>query len=363
MKKIYLSSALLGASLFASAQITVSQWDVVMPGKQIIQARDTLKENNPGAINPGPAGANQTWNFSTLGAHVIDTLTATNPNWLANGPQFPGSNLALVNFSDGSEFYLDNKATGMWAIGFYGDPIGVGTMTVKYDDSEQLAKFNDTYGTTFQDTALAEIEFAFSQLPGVDSIKVKHMVFKDFLTDGWGNITTPAGTYPSLRHRGRVISVDSIFAHPIGPPQWVHIGAPYSPTVDTVWHFTWWGNKTANTLGFPILEFDSARADSIRNITWLQATIIGGVNDAAAALSIRNVYPNPSADVINFEITNADVSAIEFFNLAGKKIDAISVNGKTASYNASHLTSGIYFYRAVDAGGNTLSKGKIEVVR
>lgn len=363
MKKLYFSFVLFFVSLFASAQITITQWDVVMPGKQIIRARDTVKEDNPGMINPGPAGANQTWNFSTLGAHMIDTLTATNPNWLPNGSQFSGSNLALISYADGTEFYLNNHTNGLWAIGFYGNPIGMGSMAIKYQDPEQLAKFNDTYGNTFKDTAIAEIEFPFTQLPGVDSIKIKHTAFKDFVTDGWGNITTPAGTYPSLRHRGQVITIDSIFAHPIGPPQWVHLGPPYSPSVDTVWRFEWWGKMTANALGFPILEFDSARGDSIRNIIWLKATIIGDVNEPLVPLSITKVYPNPSAETIYFEIQNTFITAIEFFDLSGRKIDAIEVNAGTASYNASHLGAGIYFYRAVNENGTTFSRGKIEVVR
>lgn len=362
MKKLYFFSVFLSVSLFAFAQITVTQWDVIMPGKQIIRARDTVKENNPGMINPGFGGANQTWNFSTLGAHMLDTLIATNPNWLPNGPQFSGSNLALIS-TDGTEFYLNNHATGLWAIGFYGDPIGMGPMAIKYQNSERLAKFNDTYGNTFKDTAIAEIEFPFNQLPGVDSIKIKHTVFKDVVTDGWGNITTPAGTYPSLRHRGQVITIDSIFAHPIGPPQWVHMGPPYSPTIDTVWRFEWWGKMTANALGFPILEFDSARGDSIRNIIWLKATVIGDVNEPSVSVSIANVYPNPSAEAIYFEIENTSITTIEFFDLSGRKIDAIEVNARTVSYNTSRLSGGIYFYRAINQNGTTLSKGKIEVIR
>jgi hypothetical protein len=62
----------------AQSAITLNTTDLAYIGKVVKQASDTM----PGSsIVPGPAGTNQTWNFSALMQHSVDTLTFTNPNW------------------------------------------------------------------------------------------------------------------------------------------------------------------------------------------------------------------------------------------------------------------------------------------
>lgn len=362
MKKLLLSSFFLSAIGFStSAQISVGQWDVALPGNVLLQAHDTLKPMTPGSINPGSAGANQVWSFSTLGAHVVDTLTTTNPNWLPNGSTFPNANLAIMNSSDGSEIYLNNNASGLYIEGFYGDPFGIGAMAISYDSVEQLAKFTDTFNTTFQNTAYAEFEFSFTQIPGVDSLQVRHYVNKNIATDGWGTITTPLGSNIScLRHSGLVVTIDSIFAHPIGPPGWIHLGAPYSPNVDSSWHFSWWGSGK----GFAILEFDSTAGDTIRNINFLKAMPSpGGIQEAAVA-GTMSVYPNPAVDIITFEFKSNEINSVDVFDLFGNKIAALPVN-KTNKivFNAQQLSAGTYLYRSADANGKMMGKGLFEVIK
>ncbi len=358
MKKTLLSSALITVTGMASfGQISIGQWDVALPGKVLHQANDTLSSLTSGYISPGSAGASQTWNFSALGAHVVDTMTFTSPLWLPNGSSFPNANLAILNSSDGSELYLQRNATGLFVEGAYGDPFGQGAMAVPFNPAEQLIKFTDTYNTSFQNTSSAQGQFALTALPGVDSVRFKHTVNKDVLTDGWGNITTPLGTYASLRHKGRVITSDTVWLHVIAPPQWVDAGPPYT-TTDTTWHFSWW----ASGVGFPLLEFDSTHADTIRNVVWLKtAPFIGGINETANASGVAS-YPNPAVDQIHFEINNQDISFVELFDLSGKKILSLPAkNSRTITYNTESLSGGTYFYRAIDASGTMLGRGKFEV--
>ena len=98
MKKIIFTFHFFSAGIMISnAQIWIGPWDVPVAGKVLQRANDTMKTKTPGSINPGSAGANQTWNFSTLLSNTVDTLTFTNPAWTANGSSFPNSNLAVMN--------------------------------------------------------------------------------------------------------------------------------------------------------------------------------------------------------------------------------------------------------------------------
>jgi len=327
-----------------NAQITITQNDVATVGKVILRTHDTEKDTMPGSINPGPAGANQTWNFSTLITGNVDTLLFTNPAWLPNGSNFPNANLAIINSSDSSETYLENNSTGLYIDGVYGDLSGQGMMALTFNPTDVIDKFSDTYNSTFQNTAVLKKDIPLSILPGLDSGRIKHIVYRDSRTDGYGNVTTPLGTFPSLRHREMVIVTDTIWIHNIAPPGWFI----YTSTIDTVWHFSWW----ANNIGFSLLEFDSTKADTIKNITWLKTM---PTNNAVNELSNSDeliVYPNPSADG---EITVYGLQSpadIEIYNSLGKKVYHSELETVNPKLNISDLANGFYFLKI----GNTAKK-------
>jgi len=339
MKKTILLFSFFGAGIIISnAQITITQADVAGVGKFLLQAKDTIKTFTPGSINPGTAGANQTWNFSTLLSDTVDTLTFTNPAWTAQGSNFPNANLAVINSSDGSITYVEKTATGLFADGAYTNPMGQGFMAVTINPKEELISFANTYNSSFKDTSKLSIKVANSQIAGVDSLMMKEVKYKDIKTDGWGHVITPLGNYTSLRQRGPVTTIDSIFAHPINSTVWIHVGAPYSPTVSTVWHFSWW----ANGVGFPLVEFDSTAADTIRNITWLKTLpVIGGINEASL-LSTVNSYPNPSAGQFVVYGLPSTVYSLNIYNVVGECVFQTTSNRKEETINLD-VPNGIYF--------------------
>lgn len=360
MKKLLLTSAVCHLTFYmAFSQITLNQSDVAGVGKQLTVAHDTLI---PNSYNPGSSGKNQTWNFSTLAAHTIDTLTFTNPAWLPNGAKFPNANLAIMNSTDGSEIYLDNLPSGLLIEGIYGDPTGTGATSIQFNPKERLAVFVDTFNTSFQDTSKLQFEFPFTipQLPTVDSVRVKRTTMKDVKTDGSGTITTPLGTNNCLRHRGQVITIDSVFLHNSSPSGWFPAPAPYDVTIDTLWHFSWW----ANGKGYSLLEFDSTHADTIRNIQWLKTILVAGaVHETTTMAGAVAVYPNPATAQVNFEITNADASAIEIFDVGGNKMALLPTYKNKITYSAESLAQGTYIYRALDAKGNVIGAGKFDVMK
>ena len=336
MKKLLLSLSSF-IVLTVNAQLYITEWDVAGIGKMLTQAHDTLIPLTPGSINPGPSGLNKTWNFSTLGAHIIDTLTFTNPAWLPNGSNFPSANLAIVNSSDGSEIYLDKLPSGLFIEGVYGD-LGAGPLIIPFNPKEQIAAFVDTFNASYVNNSKIDFQFPFNQ-PPVDSARVKHIADKSVLTDGSGNITTPLGTYNSLRHRGRVINTDTVWIHAPAFGGWVI----YQATIDTLWHFSWW----TTGVGYSLLEFDSTKADTIKNVQWLKTLpVLGAVHETSAVKQLT-IYPNPTASQINFEINNTEISSIEIFDMAGRKITSLPANKSKniITYNVDVLPSGTYFFR------------------
>ena len=348
-------------ALSVNAQVQLSQWDVAPIGKKLGQANDTIHAKQVGSLNPGPSGANQTWNFSNLQANTTDTLTFTNPSWLGSASSFPTSNLAVVYqlLGNGAETYLQLTPAGLFIEGAYGDPLGIGAQTINFKPHEQLMKFPDAYGNSFTNKSRLEFTIPFSYLQGVDSLHVIHNVSKDIKTDAWGKITTPLKTFDCLRHSGFVTTIDTVLMHAFGT--WLDVTPQLGGGAVVVKHFEWW----APGAGFPVLAFDSAINDTIKNITWLKTLpVVGAVNEIAP-LSELKTYPNPASANVNFEIKSREVSSIDIFDLSGKMISSIPVNNtvRTVTYNTSNIASGTYFYRTKDSKGNAINRRKFGVAK
>ncbi|TAL62222.1 MAG: T9SS type A sorting domain-containing protein [Bacteroidetes bacterium] len=331
----------------SNAQITIYPYDVVLAGKVLYQATDTVKSLTVGAINPGPSGANKTWDFSTLLSNTIDTMTFTNPAWLSSGSNFPTSNLAIL-FPDGTEYYLKNTATGLFIMGAYADFTGQGSGVLQMNPNEEITSFPNTYNSTFQNTSGFTLTAPYSSFP-IDSVRIKEEKDKNVLTDAWGSITTPLGTYNCLRQKGKVVTHDSIWIRNSITSQWSFA----AETLDSNWHFAWW----ASGLGFSVLEFDSTAGDTIQSITWLKTLpVIGGLAENPS-LSAVKAYPNPSAGKVNI-IMPASVKeyTAEIYLATGEKLSSLALPGKDGSLDFSCLPNGIYFLRINSKEGTITRK-------
>ena len=350
MKKITLIIAsLFGCAVAGEAQITVTNADIASPGKLIIQGRDTTKSLTPGSINPGPAGANQTWDFSNLLSDVTDTMLFTNPAWVPGGSLFPSANLAVVSGSDSSANFVENISTGLFVDGAFLDPFGTGAFPIMMSPPEQLAKFPDTYNTTFWNSNTVDITIPYSGIAGVDSVRLKEYTEKASHTDGWGTVITPLGSFPCLRHRDEVVKTDSIWAHLAFPPTWVSAGAP---TIDTTWHFSWW----ANSIGYTLVEFDSTTADTIRGISWLKVTPVAGSVNEDFLTTVTGLYPNPSQGIFMVENTKGSFNAVKVYNIFGEMVYQTNNTTSKESIDLSDASDGVYVVKVYYEDGIAVKK-------
>ncbi len=341
-KKSLLTIIFFTGAIVSNAQITVTQADIAPIGKQIQQATDTTHSLTPGSINPGNAGTNQTWNFTTLLSDTLDTLLFTNPAWTPYASTFPSSNLALITSSSGQISYAENLSIGLFVDGAYLDPLGTGPIPIKINPPEQIIKFPDAYNTTFQGTTTIDVTIAYSGITGVDSVRLKEVKDKSSLTDGWGSVITPLGTYPSLRHKDMVIKTDSTWARFFGT--WMSAGAP---TIDTAWHFSW----IANNVGYPLLEFDSIHGDTIQNITWLKVLpVIGGIKENTVSNDL-SVFPNPSSGLFTIESKQENIEKAEVYNLFGVLIYSESKPAKSLHVDLTTFSSGMYYVKVFSLSG------------
>lgn len=353
MKKTVLSILACSMVIAASAQVTITTADVAPIYTVIYQANDTMA-----SVVLGAAGPSQTWNYSALANHREDTLSFTSPSFTPYGASFPNANLSVISGSNGVDafIYLNNSAAELNIQGQAADPLGTGTMAIPFSNPETVISFPAAYGSSWIDTASGTVQVYYGMDPGigftVDSFRVHLFVKKTTDYDGWGTVTTPAGTYNVIRQNTLRVEYDTIDIYAFG--NW----APnFFSQQDSNRVYSHW----ANGIGFPVCELTEAQdLGMVTSGNYLRSSALIGLseNNTAANLSL---YPNPASGFVNFVSAGASVKSISIYDMNGQLIESIPVNSDNTRLDVSAYASGIYFYSTTDTNGNTSARGKFSV--
>lgn len=353
MKQSLLSLIAVSAVSVLSAQVTITTNDVAPIYTQILQAQDSMP-----TVTPGGAGANQTWNYTALNNGGVDTLTFTLPQFTPYGSDFPGSNLAVDMRAQGvdSYTYLNNSTAELNIQGQAADPLGTGTMAIPFTNPETIIPFPSAYGSSWIDTATGLIQMYYGQDPGigftVDSFRVHLFVKKTADCDGWGSLTTPAGTYNVLRQNALRVEYDTIDIYAFG--MW---SDNFFSQQDSNRVYTYW----ANGIGFPVCELtDQQDLGQITLATWLFSSSVSGIPAPVANTEV-SLYPNPSSGYVNFVSRGTATASINVYDISGNLVATTAVNSDQTRLDVSAFASGLYFYTNLDANGNVLGRGKFNV--
>jgi hypothetical protein len=356
MKKRLLSAVTILCLGTASSygQISLNQYDMGTIGLQIQQAHDTLP---PAGTMPGPKGANQTWNFAGISQDFVDTVTFTNPSWTPNGSNFPTANLAIL--AGGAVIYITNTSTSATSPGVAADFTGSGNMvSAKNTPPEVFMNWPATYGNNFQQTLRRTAKFYYGQDPGIgvtiDSVRLRATVIKTDTLDAWGSVTTPMGTFNSLRVKEYIVEYDSIDAY----VQFVGWQNDAIVQQDSTLTYSWW----AKNIGYQVVQMTmDIPNDTVTSVSWLRTTPSNtSVNELSVGASV--IYPNPASDAVTFVIDNTDASMITVYDVTGRIVNTVSVTGlNTTRLNVSEWSNGIYSYRVTDQAGNLLQRGNLSV--
>jgi hypothetical protein len=356
MKKLLLFS-FIGISIGATAQINITTADVATPSKIILQANDTIP-----AVSIGAPGTNLTWNFSSLSDDKTDSLLFF-PYSVAPNPNFSSANLLIKQGSQNFYSYAINNSSSFTILGNSGViDFGGGPSQVNQFDTpaEILINFPTFYGSSFTNNFVQKGKFYFGVDPGagfvIDSIRTRSVRHKTMVVDSWGSMTTPLGTYNTLRAREIVVQHDTSDAYVTAFGGWQNAVDIKS---DSVASYIWW----ANGVGFPLV---SARMDSlgnVKNVQWLLALPMAvGINEYTAPITM-NVYPNPAQNEVNFAVNSGSVKEVQIYDIAGRKVDAFGVSADISSINISGYANGIYSFKVIGKDNLVLDRGKFSVAK
>ena len=123
-----------------------------------------------------------------------------------------------------------------------------------------------------------------------------------------------------------------------------------------------------------VLEFGNSWLNSRENTRIWKVSFAGPVNNEREQtnpekFSLSQNYPNPfnPTTVINYNLKNAGLVTLNVYNALGQKVETLVNAGKSAgthqiTFDASSLTSGIYFY-TLNVNGNFIQSRKMMLIK
>jgi len=354
MKKVLLSIFTVLLSITLSAQISITSDDIVSAGKIVLEATDTMPSPS---ITPGPAGPDQTWDFSSLSVDYVDTMWFANPDWPPYYEHFPAANLAALRVFDSEldsadmYIYFEKNVDEFAIVGMALEVEEIGFVIMPCIPKETIAEFPVDYlnSSTNDFELLIEAE---SPYPPADSIRIKISITKSIEVDAWGDITIPLGTFNSLRINETRIEKDSMWMKLLGV--WGFLGE----IIDTTYNYSWWTDDDAAGYVLATLNYEQD-TKVVSEATFLKASPYSYIEENQNSIFV-NVYPNPVSSNINFSFKDKTKGFIEIYDFTGRYLEEIQLNNvQEVIINMNKYPAGIYLYSIIGKNGEIIHSGKI----
>ncbi|MEO6303619.1 MAG: hypothetical protein ABIP51_10630, partial [Bacteroidia bacterium] len=175
LQNLFLASALIGGSLTALAQPTLTGANI----NPVIGEMFAIKNSNS-SVAPGSAGASQTWNMTGLLVASSGTTTFMSVASTPSGSAFPAANIA--GFDGANYAYSNNTSASSLNQGAVGNNV-----VFSYGNPETILTFPTNFNNSGSD--------AWQCIFTTSSITFTRSGTTTVTADGYGTITTPANTY------------------------------------------------------------------------------------------------------------------------------------------------------------------------
>lgn len=259
MKKLTTLLLLLAAFSPLFAQITLTSADMPAPPTVLYNGVDTM----PSGASLGQNGANRTWDFSALARHRTDTVNHKLPSATPYPTTYTGATdgvtLNNVNYA-----FFKNSSTKYECLGLAGDLLSNGSsIDVTFNPVLQVYQFPMAYGNRFSDSYgfVKQVSGSSVGQPLANQVKLTFTATFYDTIDAWGALTTPIGTYQTIREKRIEYNRTKVDVLPFFPATW----STFSDSYDTIITYTWLSTITKG----PVLTATVSKATgNITNITY-----------------------------------------------------------------------------------------------
>lgn len=335
MKRTLLSVLLVGiGALNVYSQVTITSSDTPQAGYSYYE--NVLNDSTQlQSISAGPAGANQSWDFSSLTNNTKDTMPFLTP---ANAPyssDFPSCN--AVEVPSGSPYiYYDVTSSAIELLGF-------ASSGAKEVFSAPITYFNLPMNYGDQNTSTSSTTFTYvntnpNTIATVDSIRVHLTLTISYSIDGWGSVKTSTGTYNALRVFVKNKTVDTTYNH-LKSGGWQTSGSVSHS--GSAYH-AWWAS--GNQYQVMTINYSDTTTSTINEASWYtgSSASLTSIQQPTTTDAFFSIGPNPSNGILNLNIgKQTGEIQIAVFDVNGTEVKTFSISGSTR-IDLSSLDDGLY---------------------
>lgn len=315
-----------------------------------------------GGVDYTLTGANYTWNFSNLNnlTQTIDTFVSVTSvpaiyQLIFNSAIYPNNRATVAQHQNSSPIPVPNlpisdvysfyrNTSSFYTLVGYGANVSGSNLPIRFNNVDYIYRFPLQIGNI--DSCISDFGIS---IPGIgyfgETKKRKNTV------DGWGTLTTPYGTFQTIRIKSELFMHDTLYYN----------STPYAQDRSEI-EYKW----LANGFAIPILSITNRAAGlQIQYIDSIRPSPLG-FNEKTIINNIElNVFPNPCYKNVSISYILEENSFINvsLINLKGEKITTF-VNCEQMKGNHTYLlnisdvglTKGIYFIRLSTKNKTILKK-------
>jgi hypothetical protein len=296
-------------------------------------------------IEPGPAGASVTWDFSTLkrissmDSISSEVVVASSTPYASD---FPAADLATKSVSGSSWAYYSSNSTQAALIGVV---VSNGSTTVKqkYSDPQIIIKVPFSYNQSMTDAYEASYD--------ASGVTIYRTGTSTATADAYGTLIMPHRTYTNVLRVKNVSSTKDSFDF---------FGDWFITTTDATSYSYISPGRTAAllTIMYVSTTTNGIPSDGTKTVTFNDTDPLASVRKLPALSGKIDLYPNPATEnsTIRIDVKENTQVRINICSTLGQSVFAQTAQVKTGTNNVTlplnGLNSGVYFVNVSD-GVNT----------
>lgn len=281
------------------------------------------------AVDPGPAGENQTWDFSTVAFFATQSGYFADPQSTSFASIHLNADLVSVTFDEGASNYDFYKfePDGVFVVGFEIETSSIARST-SYSDFRRDLSSPIQYQENYTDSATYQTE-SIGLSPFTSEGSTEYVVN----VDGYGTLITPSDSYENvLRLHSIETTLLTVFPESGGTDLLEIVVDNYFWVID----------------GYPIPVFSTSERTVNGQSSSTFARYISGITLITQEfdnLKGVSLYPVPAVDFVNLDIgeNQTGQSIVRIFDVKGCLIKEFNQNlTQVTRFDISDLSSGYY---------------------
>lgn len=331
----------LGSATMSNAQVTITANDLYTIGSRYEVGMDEM----PGVM-PGNNGTALTWSFSTLVPDATRIVEVMAPQSSSFGDLLPGDRAAVENSGEAADHLTVAPTELVWH-GRILEEDGI-QAALPLDPPMVLLTLPaqhyqlHTGVTRSQRSSYLGLDLGLGFV--VDSIRVRTHITYQSEVQGWGEVTTPLGTFDAIKHLLAESVTDSVDFYRADQDIWLE-GVEVLANDQNTWK--WW----APTMDLPVMQLMDDDADgTMDRAEWIEADLSTTSIVDRAPFDRIDVFPNPATDRITVPLEGLGMAGYVLHDAQGRLVQEGRVSRERSTIPVAHLDRGPYLLR-IDQGG------------